>query len=239
MRIIPAIDLIDGKCVRLEKGDYARKTEYHADPVEMARRFEGAGIQYLHLVDLDGAKAGRVINLDILERISRETSLKVDFGGGIKTDEDARKAFEHGASQINVGSTAAKQPGVFQSWLETYGGDKVLLSADVRDGMVAIHGWQTQTSQSIESLIESHLPFGLQQVVCTDISKDGMLTGPSVALYQRLQEQFPDLAFVASGGVSSLQDLQALKAMPMAGAIIGKAYYEGRITLEELASLQD
>lgn len=237
MRIIPAIDLIDGKCVRLEKGDYNRKTEYREDPLEVAKEFEDAGLQYLHLVDLDGAKAGTLLNWKVLERICSNTTLTVDVGGGIKSDEDLRVALECGAKQVNVGSLAVKQPEKFRQWLQEKGGDTMILSADVREGKIAVSGWQEQTEIALEAFIEGFVADGLKTVVTTDISRDGMLTGPSIELYHQLRTEFPELDFVASGGVSNMSDLEALATLGMGGAILGKAIYEGRIKLEELAIL--
>lgn len=237
MRIIPAIDLIDGKCVRLEKGDYNRKTEYREDPLEVAKEFEDAGLRYLHLVDLDGAKAGTLLNWKVLERICANTSLIVDVGGGIKSDKDLQTALECGAKQVNVGSLAVKNPEQFREWLNVKGGDTMILSADVREGKIAVSGWQEQTDIALTTFIEGFLADGLKTVVTTDISRDGMLTGPSIELYHQLRTEFPDLDFVASGGVSNLSDLEDLATIGMGGAILGKAIYEGRITLEDLAVL--
>lgn len=237
MRIIPAIDLINGKCVRLEKGDYNRKTEYREDPLEVAKEFEDAGLQYLHLVDLDGAKAGTLLNWKVLERICANTSLIVDVGGGIKSDKDLQVALDCGATQVNVGSLAVKNPEQFRAWLQDKGGDVMILSADVRDSKIAVSGWQEQTDIALTTFIEGFLADGLKTVVTTDISRDGMLTGPSIELYHQLRTEFPDLDFVASGGVSNLSDLEDLATIGMGGAILGKAIYEGRITLEDLAVL--
>lgn len=237
MRIIPAIDLINGKCVRLEKGDYNRKTEYREDPLEVAKEFEDAGLQYLHLVDLDGAKAGTLLNWKVLERICANTALTVDVGGGIKSDDDLRIALDCGATQVNVGSLAVKNPEQFRAWLQDKGGDVMILSADVRDSKIAVSGWQEQTDIALTTFIEGFLKDGLKTVVTTDISRDGMLTGPSIELYHQLRTEFPDLDFVASGGVSNLSDLEDLATIGMGGAILGKAIYEGRITLEDLAVL--
>lgn len=237
MRIIPAIDLINGKCVRLEKGDYNRKTEYREDPLEVAKEFEDAGLQYLHLVDLDGAKAGTLLNWKVLERICANTALRVDVGGGIKSDKDLQIALDCGAKQVNVGSLAVKNPEQFRVWLQEKGGDVMILSADVRDSKIAVSGWQEQTDIELTTFIEGFLADGLKTVVTTDISRDGMLTGPSIELYHQLRTEFPDLDFVASGGVSSMSDLEDLATIGMGGAILGKAIYEGRITLEDLAVL--
>ncbi|MEM7371199.1 MAG: 1-(5-phosphoribosyl)-5-[(5-phosphoribosylamino)methylideneamino]imidazole-4-carboxamide isomerase [Bacteroidota bacterium] len=237
-RIIPAIDVIDGKCVRLVEGDYQRKTTYRDDPLEVAKEFEEHGLKYLHLVDLDGAKAGKVINWRVLERICTQTQLSVDFGGGVKSNEDLQLVMDSGASQVNVGSLAVKNREMFLEWLHRYGGDKLILSADVRDGKIAIHGWQTQTELLLEDFIRDYMSQGIRTVVCTDISKDGKLQGPAIELYQQLMQQFPDLQLVASGGVSGIEDVHALQAQQMYGIIIGKAIYEGKISLQELAETQ-
>jgi phosphoribosylformimino-5-aminoimidazole carboxamide ribotide isomerase len=235
MRLIPAIDLIDGQCVRLEQGDYAKQTTYHADPLEVARSFADHGLQYLHLVDLDGAKAGHVINWRVLERITTHTSLHVDVGGGVKSDEDLRIVFECGAKQVNVGSLAVKEPTKMRAWIAAHGGDRIILSADVRERHIAVAGWQEQTQQPVVDFIARYLEAGLQTAVVTDIAKDGMLAGPSFELYHELLSELPALKLVASGGVTSLQDLDQLAERGLDGAIIGKAIYEGRITLPELS----
>ncbi len=235
MRIIPAIDLIHGKCVRLEKGDYSRKTEYREDPLEVAKEFEDAGLRYLHLVDLDGAKAGRLVNWKVIERICSNTRLIVDVGGGIKSEDDLRIALEAGAAQVNIGSLAVKEPERFRQWLQEKGGELIILSADVRNGLIAISGWQEQTQVSLAEFIGSFLPDGLRTVVTTDISRDGMLTGPSVEMYMEMRSQFSELDLVASGGVSILDDLEVLQEIGMGGAIVGKAIYEGAISLPDLA----
>ncbi len=236
MRIIPAIDLIDGKCVRLEKGDYSRKTEYREDPLEVAKEFEDAGLTHLHLVDLDGAKASHLINWKVLERICTQTDLSVDVGGGIKSDQDLRIALESGAKQVNVGSLAVKHPAQFSAWLQEKGGEVIILSADVRDGKIAVSGWQEQTTILLGDFIRSFLPYGLRTVVTTDISRDGVLAGPAIELYQTLLSLFPELDLVASGGVSSMKDLEHLASDGLGGAIVGKAIYEGKIKLKELAA---
>ena len=236
-RIIPAIDIIDGKCVRLKEGDYARKTVYADDPLELAREFEAAGINYLHLVDLDGAKAGKVVNIGIIEAICSQTKLKVDMGGGIKSDDDIRKVFDSGVNQVNIGSLAVKNPDLLYSWIDKYGSDKIILSADVRDEKIAIHGWQTLTDIHIEVFVEDYFQKGIKSVVCTDISKDGMMQGPSFRLYQKLINRFPDLDLIASGGVSSIEDVKRLIDMKIGGIIIGKAIYEGKITLNQLSDV--
>lgn len=236
-KLIPAIDLIDGKCVRLEEGDYTRKKVYNEDPVEVAKSFADAGIEYLHLVDLDGAKAGRLINWKVLEDITQATNLQVDMGGGLKSDEDLRLAFECGARQANVGSIAAKNRPLFLDWLSRYGAEKLILSADARNGRVAIHGWQTETQFELLPYLQDYHEQGVQSAVVTDISKDGMLQGPAFELYEEIQRTIPELELIASGGVSSLQDVIQLKEAGLHGIIIGKAIYEGRIKLAELSQL--
>jgi len=239
MRLIPAIDLIDGKCVRLEKGDYSRQTTYSAQPLDIAKEFEDHGLMYLHLVDLDGAKAGKVLNWKVLEQIATRTNLKVDFGGGVKSDEDLRIVFESGAEQVNVGSLAVRNPELFQSWIAQQGGEKIILSADVREKKIAVSGWQEQTEVEIVPFIRQYMESGIQTAVVTDIAQDGMLQGPSLDLYQHLLEELPQLKLVASGGVSKLADLDALFAAKLNGAIIGKAIYEGRISLSALQQWQE
>ncbi|MEM6261727.1 MAG: 1-(5-phosphoribosyl)-5-[(5-phosphoribosylamino)methylideneamino]imidazole-4-carboxamide isomerase [Bacteroidota bacterium] len=233
-RIIPAIDLIGGKCVRLEEGDFSRQTDYQYDPLEMAKRFEDHGLKYLHLVDLDGAKEGRVVNWKVLERIASQTHLIVDFGGGIKQTEDIRIAMESGAAQVNVGSIAVKAPEQVEAWLEDPGADHLILSADVKEGQVAINGWQTLTEWTLNELIQHYQPSRLTYVTSTDISKDGKLSGPAFGLYEQLKADFPKMNFTASGGVTTLQDVEKLIDMKMFGIIIGKALYEGHISLSDL-----
>jgi len=234
LRIIPAIDIIDGKCVRLSKGDYSTKKIYNEDSLEVAQEFEDAGLQYLHLVDLDGAKAKHIVNWRVLEKLAVKTQLQIDFGGGIKSDEDLRIAFESGASQITGGSIAAKDPVTFTSWVTTYGTEKIMLGADAKNGKIAVSGWQEETDQEIERFIEEYVEKGIQYVISTDIAKDGMLEGPSFELYSSILERVPDLKLIASGGVSSINDLIKLKAQKLEGAIIGKAIYEGKINLSDL-----
>ena len=236
-RIIPAIDIINGKCVRLEKGDYNRKKEYAADPLEMAKKYEDHGIQYLHLVDLDGAKEGKLVNTDVIKRICSQTNLTVDIGGGIKNDEDLEKAFASGAAQVNIGSLAVKNPDLFTSWIEKFGGDKILLSADAMNGFVAINGWQTITEVKLMEFIDQYLQAGITTIVCTDIAKDGMMAGPSIELYTEILNQFPDVKLVASGGVSQMSDVEKLIEMKVDGIIIGKAIYENAISLKDLEKL--
>ena len=232
MRIIPAIDIIDGKCVRLSKGDYSTRKMYSENPVEVAKAFEANGIGYLHLVDLDGAKSKHIVNKNILKEISIKTSLRVDFGGGIKTDEDVRVAFENGAAQVTVGSMAAREPELFLKWLSVYGPDKIILGADSR-GKIATHGWQRQSELDVVDFIAGYERKGITYVICTDISKDGMLQGTSNELYAEILRE-TGVRLIASGGVSSVGDLTKVKELGCEGAIVGKALYEGRISLDEL-----
>ncbi|WP_420316517.1 1-(5-phosphoribosyl)-5-[(5-phosphoribosylamino)methylideneamino]imidazole-4-carboxamide isomerase [Ekhidna sp.] len=237
MRIIPAIDIIEGKCVRLSKGDYETKKIYNEDPLEIAQQFEDAGLQYLHLVDLDGAKANHIVNWKVLEKLASKTHLKIDFGGGIKSDEDLRIAFESGAQQITGGSIAVKEPVKFTSWITAYGADKIILGADAMDGKIAVSGWQEESDLEIESFIKDYVAKGIEYVISTDISKDGMLEGPSFELYNSILDKLPDLKLIASGGVSNMDDLVKLKEQGLEGAIVGKAIYENRISLKELGEL--
>ncbi|MBA4258172.1 MAG: 1-(5-phosphoribosyl)-5-[(5-phosphoribosylamino)methylideneamino]imidazole-4-carboxamide isomerase [Chitinophaga sp.] len=234
MEIIPAIDIIDGKCVRLTEGDYSQKTIYSEHPLDIAKAFENAGIKRLHLVDLDGAKAGKVTNWAVLESIAKNTALVIDFGGGIKQESDLKIVFESGASMATIGSLAVKNPELFSSWLKIYGEDRFLLGADVKGEKIAIGGWLETTEETVFDFIASYLQKGVQQIFCTDISKDGKLEGPSIELYQKIIQQFPELHFIASGGVSSMQDIDALKMIGCSGVIVGKAIYEGRIKITEL-----
>lgn len=236
MRIIPAIDIIEGKCVRLSKGDYSTKKVYSEHPLEMAKAFEGAGIQFLHLVDLDGAKSKHIVNHKILESICTKTSLSVDFGGGLKTDEDLRIAFECGANQITGGSIAVKNPEIFKNWIATYGASKIILGADCNDRKIATTGWLETSELDVVEFIQQYQDEGVKHVICTDISKDGMLSGPSNTLYKEIIEQ-TEIGLIASGGVSNMQDLRDLKILGCEGAILGKAIYENRITLSELEEL--
>lgn len=235
--IIPAIDLIGGKCVRLSQGDYAQQKIYRDDPVEVAKEFEAAGIQRLHVVDLDGAKAGKVMNLPVLERITKATSLLVDFGGGIKTVSEVKRVIDAGVTYVSVGSIAVKSPETFDRWIAEFGPDKFFLGADVRDGKIAVSGWLEQTDIDLVEFIRAHMLKRISHVFCTDISKDGLLEGPSIALYKSLLAQNPGLRLVASGGVSSLDDIRTLDDIGCDGVIVGKAIYEGRITLSELSTL--
>lgn len=237
-RIIPAIDIIDGKCVRLTMGDYAQKKTYSENPVEMAKSFEDAGLKYLHLVDLDGAKSNNVVNLPVLQRIVQETNLIVDFGGGIKSTEALELVLEAGANQVTVGSMAVKSPELFFQWLEKYGPEKLILGADVRNEMISINGWQEDSSLTIYDFLKDYSSKGVKHVVCTDISKDGMLAGSSIALYEKLLSSFPSVDLIASGGVTTIEEVMELKVAGLAGAIIGKAIYEGNISLDQLGKLQ-
>ena len=234
IEIIPAIDLIDGKCVRLSQGDFARKKVYSKNPLEIAKEYESFGLCRLHIVDLDGAKNGKVTNLKVLETIARETNLTIDFGGGIKTNEDIQSVFDSGAALASIGSVAVKEPDLFFNWVGNYGSEKILLGADVRDEKLAINGWQTATNLEIRPFLESYYEKGVTQVFCTDISKDGLLQGSSNELYQRILSRLPELKLIASGGVSSIEDIYELNKIGCSGVIIGKAIYEGKISLQEL-----
>ncbi len=234
MQIIPAIDIIDGKCVRLTQGDYSQKKVYNEHPLEVAQQFEDAGLQRLHLVDLDGAKAGAVKNWKVLETLAARTSLVIDFGGGIKTENDVNIVFDSGAKLATIGSLAVKNKALFVSWLQQYGAGSFLLGADVKDEKITVSGWLETTDTWIYDFIEDYRQHGIQQVFCTDVSKDGMLQGAATDLYKNILGKFPDLFLIASGGVSSLQDLDALQEAGCKGAIVGKAIYEGRIRLNDL-----
>jgi len=236
MHIIPAIDLIEGKCVRLTEGDYTQMKIYNEDPLEVAKSFEEVGIRRLHLVDLDGAKAKHIVNWKVLDRLASQTSLQIDFGGGLKSDDDVRIAFECGARQITGGTVAAKDPTLFLSWLERYGAERVILGADARDGKIAVSGWQEDSEAELIPFIQSYSEQGIEYVISTDIRKDGRLGGPAVELYRDIREELPEIKLIASGGVSSLSDLEALRETQCFGAIIGKAIYEGRISLKQLGS---
>lgn len=237
MQIIPAIDIIDGKCVRLTQGDYTQKTIYNENPLEVALEFESIGITRLHLVDLDGAKLGKVVNYKVLETIASKTKLSIDFGGGIKTDEDIDTVFSYGANLATIGSIAVKNKALFFSWIRKYGAQKIFLGADVKDEKIAVGGWFETTDISIYDFIEENIKEGIQHVFCTDISKDGLLQGPSIDLYKSMISKFPTMNLTASGGVSNSTDLVELKNIGCSGAIVGKAIYEGRITLKELRNL--
>ncbi len=234
MRIIPAIDIIDGKCVRLTKGDYNTKKIYNERPLEVAKAFEDAGISYLHLVDLDGAKAKHIVNYKVLEQITSKTNLKIDFGGGLKTDEDLHIAFNSGAKQITGGSIAVKDPEIFENWINIYGGAKIILGADCNNEKIAVSGWQEASNMKVIPFIKDYESKGIKYVICTDIAKDGMLEGPSFDLYKRILNDTKDIKLIASGGVTSIEDLNRLENLGCEAAIIGKAIYEGYITLKDL-----
>lgn len=238
MRIIPAIDIIDGKCVRLTKGDYTTQKTYNENPLEVAKEFEANGIQYLHLVDLDGARSKHIVNHEVLHEITSKTSLTVDFGGGIKSDDDVRIAFENGAAQITGGSIAVQQPETFLRWLSTYGSERIILGADSYNRKIATNGWQQQSELDVLDFIIRYSQLGIQYVICTDISKDGMLQGTSNELYSEILQK-TNVKLIASGGVSSIDDVVALKQLGCEGAIIGKAIYEGKIQLKELRPFID
>lgn len=232
--IVPAIDIIGGKCVRLEQGDYNRKTEYAADPLEMAKQFEAAGVKRLHVVDLDGAKAGRIQHVSVLERIATHTSLQVDFGGGVKTRADVKQIRDAGAALVTIGSIAVKSPETVLDWLAEFGAAAFFLGADVRNEMLAVNGWLEQTDNSVYELVNYFGAHGLHQVFCTDISKDGLLAGPATELYREMLNRCPGIQLTASGGVSGMHDVTALQQVGCAGVIIGKAIYEGKIGMEQI-----
>jgi len=234
IEIIPAIDLIDGKCVRLSRGDFSQKTIYYENPLDAAKEFEAVGFERLHIVDLDGAKIGAVTNLKVLELIASSTNLTIYFGGGIKTDEDIESVFDAGAKMASIGSIAVKNAEKFFAWIEKYGGGKILLGADVKNGKLAIDGWQTETDLEILPFLKSYYAQGVTQVFCTDISKDGLMQGSAIELYANILDYLPRLDLIASGGVGSIQDVVELEKIGCAGVIIGKAFYEGRIKIDEL-----
>lgn len=230
IQLIPAIDIINGQCVRLTKGDYAQKTVYNSNPVEVARHFEELGFKRLHVVDLDGAKSKHIVNTATLKAITQATSLVVDFGGGIKTNEDVHLAFENGAAMVTIGSVAVTNPDLMEHWIDLYGAERIILGADTRNGKLSINGWLEDSDADIITFIGHYYELGIRKVLCTDISKDGTLTGPSIALYQQIMKAYPDLHLIASGGVSSNQDLQDLEAAGIPAVVFGKAFYEGRLT---------
>ncbi len=239
MRIIPAIDIIEGQCVRLTQGDYSQKKIYHSNPLEVAKEFEDNGIKYLHLVDLDGAKSNEIVNWKTLEKICSKTNLKVDFGGGIKTDEAIKLAFECGASQITGGSIAVKNEKLFSEWINIFGASKIILGADVKDEKIAVGGWLENTDLNLFDFLKAYVKKGIDYVICTDISKDGLLQGTSIELYQKIMQQFPSLKLIASGGVTSIDELDKLLEINTEGVIIGKAIYENKISLKELQKYVD
>lgn len=234
IEIIPAIDIIDGRCVRLSQGDYDRKTIYDASPLSMAREYAAIGVRRLHLVDLDGAKSGEPRNLDVLREIAKENLLKIEWGGGIKSRDALLKVFEAGADYAIVGSVAVKKPELMEQWLSEFGGEKIILGADVRDGKVAVNGWLEDSPLTIDDLILRFRPYGLKEVIVTDISKDGMLSGPSTELYAALERKYPDIIFTVSGGISSIADIREMDVIGLPRVIVGKAIYEGRISLHDI-----
>ena len=234
IELIPAIDIINGQCVRLTKGDYNQKTVYHDSPAEVAQSFAQIGFQRLHVVDLDGAKSKHIVNVEALQAITSHTKLTVDFGGGIKTDADIEQAFNHGASMVTVGSIAVTQPSLFISWMKKYGADRLILGADVRNGKISINGWKEDSEEDLLPFLKKYVDAGVHNVLCTEISKDGTLQGPAIALYKEVMSAYPDLHLIASGGVSSIDDIIALDAAGIPAVVFGKAIYEGRIDLNEL-----
>ena len=238
IELIPAIDIIEGQCVRLTKGDYDQKTVY-GNPLEMAQEFERIGFRRLHMVDLDGAKSKHIVNDEVLNRITKATNLIVDFGGGIKTDEDIRKAFDNGVSMVTVGSIAVTQPELFLSWVEQYGAERLILGADVRNGKISINGWKEDSTEDLLPFLRRYIDAGVRNVLCTEISKDGTLQGPAIELYQRVMKEYPELHLIASGGVSSIEDIKSLDAAGIPAVVFGKAIYEGKINLQELWDWQN
>lgn len=239
IELIPAIDIINGQCVRLTKGNYNQKTIYRDSPVEVAKEFEGIGFRRLHMVDLDGAKSKHIVNSQVLRHVTERTHLIVDFGGGIKTDEDIKKAFDSGASMVTVGSIAVTNPKLFMGWLEKYGADRMILGADVRDRKISINGWKEDSTEDLLPFLRKYIDAGVKNVLCTDISKDGTLTGPAVNLYQEVMSAYPQLHLIASGGVSNIDDIKALEAAGIPAVVFGKAIYEGKINLNELWDWQN
>ena len=237
IELIPAIDIIEGQCVRLTKGDYQQKTVYRDSPAEVAKEFEALGFKRLHVVDLDGAKSKHIVNSEVLSRITAETNLTVDFGGGIKTDEDIEKAFAAGAAMVTVGSIAVTQPDLFMGWLEKYGTNRMILGADVRHGKISINGWKEDSTEDLLPFLRKYIDAGVRNVLCTEISKDGTLAGPAIDLYKQVMDTYPELHLIASGGVSSIDDIIALDAAGIPAVVFGKAIYEGRIDLRELITL--
>lgn len=234
IELIPAIDIIDGKCVRLTKGDYGQKTVYRDSPADVAKEFEDLGFKRLHVVDLDGAKSKHIVNSDVLRSITSSTRLVVDFGGGIKTDDDLAQAFEAGASMVTVGSVAVTHPELFEGWLKQYGADRMILGADVRNGRISINGWKEDSDEALLPFLEKYIRMGVKNVLCTEISKDGTLAGPAIDLYREVMGAYPTLHLIASGGVSSQQDIEALETAGIPAVVFGKAIYEGKINLREL-----
>ena len=238
IELIPAIDIIDGRCVRLTKGDYEQKTVY-GDPLEMARSFERIGYRRLHVVDLDGAKSRHIVNDSVLRRLSSETNLVIDFGGGIKTDDDIEKAFNSGAAMVTVGSVAVTQPEIFYRWLQKYGPERIILGADVRQGRISINGWKEDSIEELLPFLKRYIDMGVKNVLCTEISKDGTLSGPAIELYKEVMTEYPSLHLIASGGVSSMDDIVQLNDAGIPAVVFGKAIYEGKINLNELWDWQN
>ena len=234
IELIPAIDIIDGKCVRLTKGDYDQKKIYNENPVEVAQHFESLGFKRLHVVDLDGAKSKHIVNDDVLRAITAATSLVVDFGGGIKTEEDIEKAFDAGAAMVTVGSIAVTNPQLFLNWIEQYGAERLILGADVRNGKISINGWKEDSSEDLLPFLKQYTDKGVRNVLCTEISKDGTLQGSAIDLYQQIMKAYPDMHLIASGGVSCNDDIRALETADIPAVVFGKAFYEGKIKVEEL-----
>ena len=239
IELIPAIDIINGQCVRLTKGDYDQKTVYHDSPADVACEFEEIGFQRLHIVDLDGAKSKHIVNCSVLRRVTTETHLVVDFGGGIKTDEDIEKAFDNGAAMVTIGSIAVTQPERFMGWMEKYGSERLILGADVRNGKISINGWKEDSTEDLLPFLRKYIDAGVKNVLCTEISKDGTLQGPAIELYQRVMEAYPDIHLIASGGVSCIDDIKALDKAGIPAVVFGKAIYEGKINLKELWDWQN
>lgn len=239
MHIIPAIDLIDGKCVRLTQGDYAQKKVYNEDPLAVAQEFEAAGIRRLHVVDLDGARSGGIVNHRVLSLIAGKTNLRIDWGGGMKSDEDLRIAFDAGAHQVTGGTIAVKQPAVFLSWLAQFGAEKIILGTDVRGTQIAVNGWEEASNRELFEFLSDYISKGIRYTICTDVSKDGLLQGTARDLYRRIRQEQPTVKLIASGGVAEMNDVHALQDIGCYGVIIGKAIYEGRISLEQLAAFAD
>ena len=234
IELIPAIDIIDGKCVRLSQGDYNTQKVYNESPLEVAKEFEANGIRRLHVVDLDGAKSSHIVNYKVLDQLAGHTSLTIDFGGGIKPDEDLTIAFEYGAQMVTLGSIAVKNPDLFKSWLHKFGAEKIILGADVKDNRISVNGWKEESQQELLPFLDGYTQEGIRKVLCTDISRDGMLQGPSIDLYKQIMAQFPDMHLIASGGVSGLDDIIRLDEAGIPAVVFGKALYEGRITLNDL-----
>lgn len=235
IEIIPAIDIIDGKCVRLSQGDYATKKVYNEDPLEVAKEFEAHGLHRLHVVDLDGAASHHVVNYNVLDKIASRTSMIIDFGGGIKSDQDIVIAFDNGAQMVTIGSVAVKEPALMKRWIEMFGSEKLILGADVKDEKISINGWKEDSEIELMPFLDDYSQKGIRKVLCTDISKDGMLNGPAVDLYKKIIEKFPDMHLIASGGVGCIEDIEKLEEANIPAVVFGKAIYEGKISLKELS----